>query len=510
MSTSTYTPLAQGATPTLGSSGDAVSAYQTQLNTQNAGKAGYTPLVVDGKYGALTQAASTFQPAASSGGSPSLINTSSASKTNYNNNVSTLSNVNNSLSTSGNSNTSKLPAPGTQTAVYDATTGALRGYTQADGSFTDVSGKNATDPTKTDTSKTTGANSVANPDGSTTATNADGSSVITNPDGSTYNLPAGVDPRVGKMMNDNLIRANQDVKDASAAVDSAAALVSADNAGNYSAAAMAAAENIKSQFGVLIDQMKAKNAIALGQSATAIARYGGLGQMNASFLNNESSLAVERITALTDKMNKAIATSNAAYASGDVKALAAAQKTYDDAKAEAQNELVNLSTVINNAVKTNQAQAKIDAKAANDSIANDIKLSVANGVGLAKSITEAGYKDINDPLVQTWLKNQATALGISDITTLANEVTKAIQGNATLDLKNANTESIMKKRNTVAPKSTTYSTFTNKPTAPTITKVNAYLTSIGATTADIKKVNSDESSFYKVYNAIPVKSKNGS
>jgi len=57
----TYTKLAPGATPTLGTSGDAVKAFQTNLNTQNAGVAGYTPLKVDGLYGPLTQAASIFK-----------------------------------------------------------------------------------------------------------------------------------------------------------------------------------------------------------------------------------------------------------------------------------------------------------------------------------------------------------------------------------------------------------------------------------------------------------------
>lgn len=61
MPTQQYTPLQQGATPTLGTSGAAVSALQQQLNQQNAGVAGYTPLTVDGMYGPLTQAASQFQ-----------------------------------------------------------------------------------------------------------------------------------------------------------------------------------------------------------------------------------------------------------------------------------------------------------------------------------------------------------------------------------------------------------------------------------------------------------------
>lgn len=57
-----YTPLQPGQTPTLGTSGNAVTEYQKQLNAQNAGKAGWTPLVVDGMFGPKTQAASTFKP----------------------------------------------------------------------------------------------------------------------------------------------------------------------------------------------------------------------------------------------------------------------------------------------------------------------------------------------------------------------------------------------------------------------------------------------------------------
>jgi hypothetical protein len=61
MATQSYTPLSQGQAPAMGTSGDAVKTLQTSLNTQNAGKAGYTPLVVDGKYGALTQAAVNYK-----------------------------------------------------------------------------------------------------------------------------------------------------------------------------------------------------------------------------------------------------------------------------------------------------------------------------------------------------------------------------------------------------------------------------------------------------------------
>lgn len=52
----------------LNESSAGVKALQTSLNTKNAGVAGYTPLLVDGKYGPLTQAAAGFKAAAAPGG----------------------------------------------------------------------------------------------------------------------------------------------------------------------------------------------------------------------------------------------------------------------------------------------------------------------------------------------------------------------------------------------------------------------------------------------------------
>lgn len=49
-------------TPVFGQSGDSVKALQQSLNQKYAGVSGYTPLVVDGKYGPLTQQAVNFQP----------------------------------------------------------------------------------------------------------------------------------------------------------------------------------------------------------------------------------------------------------------------------------------------------------------------------------------------------------------------------------------------------------------------------------------------------------------
>lgn len=65
MQPTTYTPT-QSPTPTYGQSGPTVQALQLQLNQQNQGKPGYTPLVVDGKYGPLTQSATQFGKAPAS------------------------------------------------------------------------------------------------------------------------------------------------------------------------------------------------------------------------------------------------------------------------------------------------------------------------------------------------------------------------------------------------------------------------------------------------------------
>lgn len=79
----TYTPLAQGAAPTFGTSGQAVKDLQTSLNTKYAGVSGYTPLAVDGKYGALTQAASQFKTP--TGGTNTAVNQNGAPVTSPNN-----------------------------------------------------------------------------------------------------------------------------------------------------------------------------------------------------------------------------------------------------------------------------------------------------------------------------------------------------------------------------------------------------------------------------------------
>lgn len=83
----------------------AIKDLQTSLNTANSGKNGYVPLVIDGKYGPKTQAATTFQPKSS------LVVTSNPAKVQGSQDS---SNLNNLLNKYG------LSAPGTATPTTGA------------------------------------------------------------------------------------------------------------------------------------------------------------------------------------------------------------------------------------------------------------------------------------------------------------------------------------------------------------------------------------------------------
>jgi hypothetical protein len=71
-----------------GESSSGVSALQQSLNAANAGKAGYVPLKVDGKYGPLTQAASSYAaPEMVDIGGGAMVPKNSAAYTNYVTNI---------------------------------------------------------------------------------------------------------------------------------------------------------------------------------------------------------------------------------------------------------------------------------------------------------------------------------------------------------------------------------------------------------------------------------------
>ena len=489
-----------------------VNNYNTQTGAKLSNGQSYTN--AEGK--TVTQGT----PVASS---PSLMVTSTASKTNYNNNVASLNSANKNLTTSAVNDPSVVDYLNTTGQASDfasrsklAGTLGISNYTGSasqntqmlntlrsnntnNGASNNTTGANNNNgggaggdtPADTTSSSRAGAGAITavstntNPDGSSTVTNSDGSYTIKDVDGSSYSLPSGMDPSIGKALHDKEVSANNDIATAKSTLDAATALLNSDITGT-NPAAMATASNIKSQYDVLIKQMQAKNKILLGSYAINATRSGSLqyaNDMESNVMSSELDAANGRIADLTTKMNNAILKSNQAFEAGDVKALADAQTEYNNSKKDAQTALVNLSTAVNNAVKDSQSALKIAQTQLNSSIANDIKVSTANAVGLATSIKNSGYTDVNDPAVQKYIANQATALGISNTTTLSNEIAKAIQGNATLELKNKNIQSTINKRNNTVAKTKTPAT-TVKLDKPTTTA----LVGAGLSGADIKVI----------------------
>ncbi len=117
MATGTYTQT-NNPVPTYGEQSSSVGALQTSLNKKYAGVAGYTPLVVDNRYGPLTLAATKFQP-------NQLVVSSSPANQEFTQNSSDLTSMLGALGQANNPNT--LASGGTETPTLDNTNDA---YTQ--------------------------------------------------------------------------------------------------------------------------------------------------------------------------------------------------------------------------------------------------------------------------------------------------------------------------------------------------------------------------------------------
>lgn len=304
--------------------------------------------------------------------------------------------------------------------------------TSAAGTGTDAAGSTTT----TDNSSTTGTgvtavSTIMNGDGSSTITNSDGSTTIKNADGSSYNLPAGMDPSIGKQLHDNEVQANADVASAKTTMDQATALLASDQNGT-NPAAIAAANSIKNQFGVLIQQMQAKNAIIAGGAKTSAIRGGSLqygNDMAEGAINDEVQQGVQRIADLTNQMNDAIMKSNMAYQSGDVAALNAATTDYKNSFASAQKSLLDLNTAVNDQVKQNAADIKTAQQAVKDQQTSDISNAKALAPDFLSKMTAAGITDPSDPKFTSALQSYATANGITNPSYLLSAYNTEAQNN---------------------------------------------------------------------------------
>lgn len=200
---------------------------------------------------------------------------------------------------------------------------------------------------------------------------------------------SGLPPGLQSLAKQNLDNLDNQYDAAQAAVTAAAGNLANDPA------LASAISSIQAQYKVLYDAMGLKNQQVLGRASAEVGAFGGLGVMNQSFLSNQMDLAQGRLSDIISKEQAAIINAKAAYQKGDVAALDAATTQLKNAQAAKSSAVQDLLTATNNAVKTAQAQAKIDQTATNSQITNDIKNAKGVADSLAAKLAAAGITDLS-------------------------------------------------------------------------------------------------------------------
>lgn len=325
-------------------------------------------------------------------------------------------------------------------------------------------------------------------------------------DGKSNNNSSPIDPAVKGQFDTAMAQLDSQVSDAKATLSSALSTLQNDPA------AASAISMIEAKFDQQIQIMKDKNAVFLGSQVTNAARSGSLqyaNRMESNFFSDEQGRASQNLSDLIVKETSAILSAQAAYKKGDVSAFNDASKNLDSLLKQKTDAINKLLDETDKAVKTQQAQQKIDAAAMKQQTTDNIRVSTSLGKSVASAIADNG---ITDPKKRAaYIAGVAQAHGITDPAILESAVIKAEQDQKAADLKTKNTNDIIANRDkTKAAKpagKNTYANFTNKPSTADISKVNAYIQSIGGNQAAIDAANADETLFYKTLNAVPPKSK---
>lgn len=324
------------------------------------------------------------------------------------------------------------------------------------GSSTDTTATQPVNPFAPNGDGSAVTGSTANTDGSQTVTYANGTTAdfIHDANGNLQPKNAGsntagvttgnmsmVDPSLRAEYDKNNAQLTQQASDAKTAVANAVATMQNDPA------ALAAASNIQRQFDVLIKQMQDKNSMLLGTYRTNGARSGMLqyaNDMYSNFMSMEMDKATTRIGDLQSKEFDPINKSNQAYKDKDVKALDAATKEYNNVLKEKQKSLTDLNKLVNDAVKNNQNQAKLDAAASKQKITDDIRVSTSLGKTIAETIRKSGVTDPKQ--IDDYISGMAEQNGVSNPEILKNAYVKANQDADKLDLSAENTKNNIKNR----------------------------------------------------------------
>lgn len=376
---------------------------------------GFTPDGSSSEQDTTLNGGSDSSADSSSPSSSSLIVTSGASRANYADNVTTMNDAIGNLSQNGIIATPNKDVTPAQTAAATAA-----GWQPASSTIT-------TNPDGTSTHTTTAAGAPPVDDGST-----DG-------DGTGGDSSSAFDPGVKSQFDSALSSLNDQITSAKSTLATALSTMQNDPA------SQAAVNQILAKYDQQITLMENKNASALGSLQEDAARSGSMQYANGmytSFMSEEQDAASQRLSDLITAESSAVLTAQQAYQKGDLAAFNAASDQLDKLTTEKTDTLNKLLTATNNAVKAQQAQAKIDAANAKQKISDNIRVSTANADAVASALSSSGITDPDKK--KAYIDAMATQLGISDPSYLESAVAKS-------SLSRSNTASEINARNNKAP-----------------------------------------------------------
>lgn len=182
---------------------------------------------------------------------------------------------------------------------------------------------------------------------------------------------------------------------------------------------------IQNKFGQQIQLMQEKNRQLLGRANTSVAAFGGLGVMSQDFLNNEQSMAMDRISKLQDEEDQAIAKAQAAYLSQNYKDLNTAMTAYDQANKDKLQALQDILNASAKQVTQMQNEQKINIQEQKAALASDIQTSTKIAAGVAANLKAAGLTDPES--VRQYIESLASQYGIQNPDILYSQVVSAQQ-----------------------------------------------------------------------------------
>lgn len=279
--------------------------------------------------------------------------------------------------------------PATQsTDTTGSTTKAPAGNTLDDATARSLFGTDMTGVTKNaDGSYTPDASAISRVKGGAAPSGAGGTGSDTTADPYDSAVATITDPGLKAQYKSTLQNLDTQINTAHANIDA----IGQRSLNDPAATAMVA--QIKAKYEQAENVMKLRNNQVVGKANTSVAAFGGLGIMSQDFLNNQQSLAEQRLTDIQAREDEAVSKAQIAYQTNNFKELNAAMTSFDAANKEKLGALSTLLSETNKKVAQDQAQQKIDATADKNAKAYDITYSTKIAPDLVAQIAESGVTD---------------------------------------------------------------------------------------------------------------------